>query len=149
MAFRTLFWFSCFTLFSACWDGRDRYLGKLPAPVTKNVYFKVYQSNDFKQFTAISCEIVDEKDHLIAGPRFLTGTDLYEQNTDNFQVGEHDSILYLTYFRPNEVIGVYDLKSHTGSPFGTNDFKQAVAIGDSLLRKLRPFNDRLSGYWNH
>lgn len=58
-------------------------------------------------------------------------------------------ILYLTYFRPNEVIGVYDLKSHTGSPFGTNDFKQAVAIGDSLLQKLRPFNDRLSGYWNH
>lgn len=143
------FSFSLLLLISHCsCNKEERFLGKMPAPVTKTVYFKVYQSNNFDSFTSLSSEIVNQNDSVIVSRHFLAGTDLFEYNTDNFRVGEFDSIIYITYFDPNEIIGIYDLRNNIGYPFYLKDYQQAQLHGDSLLKRLHYYNNKLFGYWN-
>ncbi|MCB0526582.1 MAG: hypothetical protein R3A50_00095 [Saprospiraceae bacterium] len=134
---------------AACVNGEDRYLGKIAAPNSRSINFKVYQSDEFEQFTALTCEIVDKNDSLIKFRTYLCGTDLYERDTKNFYPGEFDSIIYLAYFHPNEIVAIYDLRNHKGYPFDGRNDEQVRNFGDSLVKRAQTLNKDLVGYWQH
>jgi hypothetical protein len=135
-------------LLTSCeYENGDKYLGRTPIQNVENVYFKIYRSQEFDYTTAISAEIVDSNDSIIFPKQFLTGTLDFQDNTKLFFADSKDSTIYISYFEPNRIYGVYDLKLGKGYPFNYSDYRDSKILSDSLLNKLVSYDTTLYAIW--
>lgn len=89
----------------------ERFLGKKKIEGTENLYIKFYQTDEFDMATPLDYEVVDYKDSTVVRKTFLVGTHDKEEGTNSLYARVYDSILYISYIKPNQVWKVLDLKS--------------------------------------
>lgn len=89
----------------------DRLLGKKKIEGTGNLYVKFYQTDEFDMATPLDYEVVNDKDSIVFSKTFLVGTHDKEENANFLYAKVYDSILYVSYIKPNKVWKVKDLKS--------------------------------------
>ncbi|MCC7467033.1 MAG: hypothetical protein IT261_12225 [Saprospiraceae bacterium] len=132
---------------TACWTNKDIFLGKVYAPITKDVFFSIYVSDKFEHLNSIYCKIEHNNDSSITKRVFIAGTDLVERNTNSFTSGELDSVIYLTYPRSKLIVAIYDLKKRRGYPFDDIDNESARSYADSLVSKLHFWDKEIKAAW--
>lgn len=128
--------------FASCRSsGNSKELGKIPIKGTQNLFFKVFQEEDFDNAVSIYYSVVDDQDSTIVGHTFLVGTSDFDR-TDirDFSTGISDSIAYLCFLKPNAVYALYDLRDEGGC----GGVPCAEKVGDSLLvNRLKKANPNL------
>ncbi|MGD1837574.1 MAG: hypothetical protein ACPKPY_05900 [Nitrososphaeraceae archaeon] len=120
----------------------ERLIGKIPVDGLDNVFFRLYQQDEFDYTTALLFDIVDHRDTVIARKHFMTGTLDHVKDLEPFTTGCYDSIVYLTYIDSNRIYGVFDLKENWGYPQGhyTESFDVKFRKADKLIGRLKDFN---------
>ena len=129
-------------LFESCRSGGNlKELGKIQIKETTNLFFKVFQEEDFDNVVGIYYSVVDDQDSIMVGQTFLVGTsDFDRKDTRDFSTGTSDSIAYLCFLKPNVVYALYDLRD-VGECGGV---PCADKVADSLLvKRLKKANPNL------
>ena len=96
---------------TSCSSNDERFLGKKKIEGTENLYIRFYQTDEFDMATPLDYEVVDHKDSVVIHKTFLVGTHDKEEDTNSLYAKVYDSILYISYIKPNQVWKVRDLKS--------------------------------------
>jgi len=132
-------------LFLTQCNEKERLIGKLKVNDIEGYYFRLYQYDEFDSATGLYCDLVNEKDSIIARKIHITGTLDYIDDLKPFSAKSYDSILYLTYINPEIIYSVYDLKSNWGYPQGEagDDYKDKFRKADVLIENLKKHNKKL------
>ena len=129
--------------FESCRNsGNPKELGRIPIKGTQNLFFKVFQEEDFDNAVGIYYSVVDDQDSIIVGQTFLVGTSDFDRtDTRDFSTGVSDSIAYLCFLNPNVVYALYDLRDERGC----GELPCAEKVADSLLvNRLKKANPNLT-----
>jgi len=122
-----------------------RIVGKLSIEGVDNLYFRIYQYDEFDSATALRFDVVDENDSVKVRQHFFTGTHDYVNDLEHFTAACHDSIVYMTYGNPEIIFAVYDLKSQWCYPQGTTgeNYNDKFRKADILISRLQKHNPKL------
>lgn len=123
-------------IFSYCTTGRERFVGKLKVIGNENVYFKIYQKDEFDMVSPLSYEIVDQKNTILSNRRFLVGTHDHIEDLEDFYSGSCGKVIYLSFIDSNRVYAIYDMNTKKVS-----DLSSIEEYG--LLNDLRICNAEL------
>ena len=138
----TLFGQSCITKLD------NYFLGKVYVSDFPDAFFTIYSSRNFDYTNCISCEFFVNDSNQLMKMRFISGTLDYERDTRNIYTGMYDSIVYLAYGSPFEVYVLIDLKTEKVYPSNWGRDNLTYVRSDSILNKIKNFNDSLYGSWN-
>ncbi|WP_210114396.1 hypothetical protein [Hymenobacter elongatus] len=122
----------------------ERVVGEFPVPHHPGLTFTVYQDQEFDSSTGVYYDL-RQGNRVLSEKHILTGTLDYEDAQD-YTAHAADSLVYLSYVKPHQVVAIYDLHTKYGFPRSSpSDTMDLFRRGAALLNRLKRHNPRIIG----